>query len=130
MQLRDNTKSTLNPREHISSYFECEDCQAKLCDPIQLKRCYLENSFLFFIMKLSTTVQSGSQQILHIPEEAEGKCLHEHRARVFQYQDTLIKFIVQPLRIYRLNEISLTDPRSKLYIEELERVFLEGLFVS
>ena len=31
MQLRDKIKSTLSPKEVIISYFECEDCQLKLC---------------------------------------------------------------------------------------------------
>jgi hypothetical protein len=125
MQLRDKIKSTLSPKEVITSFFECEDCRMKFCEPIELKRAYLENSFLFFLYKLSMTVKKGTNN--QPPPEEEGKCNHPRRCRVFKHNNTLVKFIVQPLKVYQLNEISLLEPQSKAYLEELERQFLESI---
>lgn len=114
MQLRDKVKSTLSPKEVIACYFECEDCGHRFCESITLKRSYLENSLLFFLYKLSKTVKSYTP-----PVQEEEKCSHSRRCRVFKYENTLVKFIVQPLKIYHLNEISLLDAKSKTYLEEL-----------
>jgi len=108
---RDSPSPAGTPKSHqstkrnavIKSYLECAFCEQKLTEMRVLDHDYLEYSLAFFLKKLfQSKFNEEDSKELYEHHEEELNCLHAMKVRVFEYEETLVKFYVSSDKFYRI----------------------------